>query len=374
MKNRTQQIAVIGGGIIGLGIGWQLVRRGAEVTIFEKDKVGAEASWVAAGMLAPSAEAQFEEIELLKFGRESLRLYPRLLEELSEEVAEVPDFDRCGTLMAGIDRDDTEKLKRLYEFRKELGLDVEFITGTAAREREPLLSPNVVSGLWLPEDAQVDNRRLLHVLKEGFEKAGGTLKEQTEVRKVKTGNRSVEGLVVGETEYSFDKVVVAAGCWSRHIAGIPDQFLPPVRPEKGQAITLKQTDDCRLKGIIRSPRMYIVPKQDGTLRLGATAEEKGFDKRPTAGPQKELLEDGWEIIPSIFDLPLVETIAGLRPASRDHAPIIGESDIPGLYYATGHYRHGILQMPITVYSLAEEILEGTISERLKHFRPQRFNK
>lgn len=373
MKNKSQHIAIIGGGIIGLGIGWQLIRRGAKVTIFEKGRIGREASWVAGGMLAPYAEAGFEEIKLMRFGEQSLKLYPKLLDELSEDAEAVPALDKCGTLMAGIDRDDTEYLKRLYDFRKELDLSVELFTGTEAREREPLLSPNVVSGIWLPDDAQIDNRKLLKALEKGFKQLGGTIKEQMKITKVNIEENSVTSVVTEDEEYSVDQVVVAAGCWSQQIGGIPDQYLPPIRPEKGQIITLKKTDDCPLQGIVRSPRMYMVPKEDGTIRLGATAEEKGFDKRPTAGAQKELLEHGWEMIPSIFDLPLIEMIAGLRPAGKDHRPIIGESDISDLYYATGHYRHGIMLMPLTVYALVDEILDGEVSEWSKPFRPQRFN-
>ncbi|WP_372638153.1 glycine oxidase ThiO [Fodinibius sp.] len=368
------KIGIIGGGVIGLSIGWQLARLGMEVTLFERHRVGREASRVAAGMLAPYAEVGFEEIELMKLGQESLRLYPRFLDELSEDVPEVPEFDRCGTLMVGIDRDDTERLKRLYEFREELELTVELITGTEAREREPLLSPKVVSAVWLPDDAQIDNRQLLKKLKEAFEGQGGVLKEESEVKSVRVTDGSVQGLATASSEWPFDTVVLAAGSWSQQIGGIPGRLRPPIRPVKGQIITLEKTGDCPLKGIVRSPRMYLVPKEDGTIRLGATSEEKGFDKTPTAGGQKELLEDGWEVVPSIYDLPLVETTAGLRPASRDHAPVIGESGIGGLYYATGHYRHGILMTPVTVYRLIEEITEGTKSDLLRPFRPRRFDR
>ncbi|SMO34674.1 glycine oxidase ThiO [Fodinibius sediminis] len=366
-------IGIIGGGIIGLGIGWQLVRRGQDVTLFERDTIGEGASRAAAGMLAPYAEVGFEEVPLMEFSRKSLHLYPQLLDELSEQVEEAPVFDQCGTMMAGIDRDDTEYLKRLYDFRRELNLSVELLTGTEAREREPLLSPNVVSALWLPEDAQVDNRKLLHKMKEAFEGAGGVLKEHTAVRKVQVDGSMITGLRTGKEAFEFDNVVLAAGCWSQQIGGIPGPIRPPVRPVKGQIITLEKTDDCPLKGTVRSPRMYMVPKEDGTIRLGATSEEKGFDTRPTAGGQKELLEHGWEMVPSIFDLPFVEVMAGLRPASRDHRPVLGESDINGLYYATGHYRHGILMAPVTIYAMVEEILNEDGSELLNPFRPQRFN-
>src|SRR5690625_3448166 len=128
-------------------------------------------------MLAPSAEVGFEEVPLMKLGQESLRLYPRLLDQLSADTDDIPQFDQCGTLMVGVDRDDAEQLKRLYDFRKELKLSAELITGTEAREREPLLSPNVVSAVWLPDDAQIDNRKLIVKLKEAYERCGGRLRE-----------------------------------------------------------------------------------------------------------------------------------------------------------------------------------------------------
>ncbi|MDX1619240.1 MAG: glycine oxidase ThiO, partial [Balneolaceae bacterium] len=343
------KIGIVGGGVIGLGIGWQLLRRGVKVTLFDKDRAGQAASRVAGGMLAPSAEVGFEEITLMRFGQESLRLYPQFLDELAEDAGEVPELDPCGTLMVGVDRDDTEQLKRLFDFRKELELSVEMLTGTEAREREPLLSPNVVSAVWLPDDAEIDNRKLVQALKEAFVALGGELMEEDSVTELLHDNGRVQGLETQSGRYTFDAVVAAAGCWTAGIKGVPEEINPPIRPVKGQIITLESTEECDLKGTIRSPRMYLVPKKDGTLRLGATSEEKGFDTTPTAGGQKELLEDGWEAVPSIFDLPLLETEAGLRPASRDHEPVIGESDLDGLFYATGHYRHGILLTPVTVY-------------------------
>lgn len=367
-------IGIIGGGIIGLGLGWQLQRRGAEVTLFESNTVGKQSSRAAAGMLAPYAEVGFEEIELMKLGQQSLRLYPRFVDELAEDVDGVPNFDRCGTMLVGIDRDDTEHLKRLYDFREELSLTVEMITGSEAREREPLLSPKVVSAVWLPDDAQIDNRALIRCLKRAFESCGGLLFEQNSVQQIDRSGSSLKGVSTASSNFKFDKVILAAGCWSGKIAGIPDKLKPPIRPVKGQIITLQKTEECNLKGIVRSPRFYLVPKEDGTIRLGATSEEKGFDTTPTAGGQKELLEEAWEAVPSIYDLPLIETIAGLRPASRDHAPIIGQTDLEGLYYATGHHRHGILLTPITVYSLVDEILEGRANEVVKPFHPGRFSK
>lgn len=367
-------VGIIGGGIIGLGIGWKLLREGADVILFERDQVGGAASYVGAGMLAPYAEVGFEEIELMKLGQESLSMYPEFLQQLSEDVEEVPQLDRCGTLMVGVDRDDTEHLRRLYEFRDELALPVEMITGSEAREKEPLLSPRVVSAIWLPEDAQIDNRMLVTALKKAFINRGGKLYEHTEVQRVDIAGEKVKGVSTSDSKFDVDTLVLAAGCWSASIDGIPEEIRPPVRPVKGQILTLAKDPDYDLSCMVRSPRVYLVPKENREIRLGATSEEKGFDTEPTAGGMKELLEDGWEIAPYIYELPVREVLAGLRPGSRDHAPIIGRTEIDGLYYATGHYRHGILLAPVTVNTVVEEIMHQTVPEIIQNFRPERFVK
>jgi glycine oxidase len=371
MKTNPEHIAIIGGGVIGLSIGWQLLRRGTKVTLLERDKVGSQTSYVAAGMLAPYAEVGFEEIELMRLGQRSLQLYPEFLDQLAEDADDVPMLDRCGTLMVGIDRDDTEKLRRLYDFREELELPVELMTGTAAREREPHLSPNVVSAVWLSQDAQIDNRKLLEALKEAFLSQGGILHEQTLVDEIQRQNSSLYVKTEGRNPIEADAIVVAAGSWSGQLGGLPAGYDSIVRPEKGQILTLQKTHDCELSSIIRSPRTYLVPKEDNTIRLGATSEDKGFDTEVTAGGLKYLLEYGWEVVPSIYDLPMLETIAGLRPAAKDNTPVIGPTTMPGVYMAGGHHRNGILLTPVTAFEASKELLNGQRSEVLHNFRPER---
>lgn len=365
-------IAVIGGGVIGLGVGWQLLRRGVGVTLFERDRAGAATGEVAAGMLAPYAEVGFEELELMKLGQESLSLYPQFLEELKEDTDGVPELDTCGTLLVGVDRDDAQQVRRLYDFRRELDMRIEKISSAEARDREPLLSPRVVSAVWLPDDAQIDNRGLMAALVRAFQARGGDLREQSAVDNIIISGNRVEGVDISGEHLKYDAVVIAAGCWSDQIGGLTGKTQPMIRPLKGQILTLKQSSECEPSCMIRSPRVYLVPKSDGKLRLGATSEEKGFDTRPTAGAVKELLEDGWELVPSIYDLPLLEIQVGLRPSARDHAPSVGHAGVDGLFFATGHYRHGILYTPVTAYSLAGEILDGKPIERMSGFSPRRF--
>ncbi len=363
---------IIGGGVIGLSVGWQLARRGKAVEIFERNVAGRSASWVAAGMLAPQTEAGFEELELLTLGRTSLELYPRFLRELEEDSSVKVALRTEGTLMVGLDRDDVERLKFLFDFRKRIGLAVQWLSGTESREVEPFLSPNVIAAISIPGDHQVNNRELIEALKIAFQKRGGILHEGVQVRGIQIENSCVKAIQTTHGELVASKVILAAGCWSTEIEGIPKHLLPPVRPVKGQILTLRMNDSCKLSHVIRALDVYLAPKGDGRLIVGATNEEMGFDLSPTAGPVMELLEGAWEAVPSIYDLPIEEIQVGLRPGSRDNAPILGETDIVGLYYATGHYRSGILLAPITAYELSELVLRGKCSELLAPFQPSRF--
>jgi len=367
-------VGIVGGGIIGLSIGWQLARRNIKVTIYESEKVGRQTSWVAAGMLAPFAEVGFEELNLMKLGKESLDLYPKFLKELKEDAGDVPEFDQCGTLLAGVDRDDMEILRRLYEFRDRIQLKVEFMTGSKARDFEPLLAPGATSGVWLPDDAQIDHRALIDALKQGFLNQGGSLKEKTKVKALDQENGAVRYVVTSEEEsYAHDVVCLAAGCWINQIEGIPEEARIPMRPVKGQIMSVYKTRDCDLTRMVRTPRVYLVPKKDGPIVIGATSEEQGFDTQPTAGGIKDLLDEAWDIIPSIYDLPLKVTTAGLRPAARDNAPVLGASSVEGLYYATGHYRSGILYTPVTAFGMVCELLDGEVWSSLEKYRPTRFS-
>ncbi len=371
MNQRPDHIGIIGGGIIGLSIGWQLLRHGVEVTLFDKGEAGQCTSAVAAGMLAPQAEVGFEEIPLMKLGQASLAHYPRFLEELTEDAGSAPELNRCGTLLVGTDRDEAEILRRMYRFRSELALDMEWLSADAVREREPLLSPRVIGGVWLPEDAQLDNRALLTALRKAFDQRGGQLKEHTPVQDLISGKDPKLTVVLGDEKVSFDAIVIAAGAWSSgfHSPGAGAEV--SVRPVKGQILTLEASQEVQLNAMLRYPRGYIVPKSNGTLRIGATSEEKGFENHPTAGGVKDILEEAWKVLPGIYDLPLQKIDVGVRPGSHDHAPLIGPGSQPGTWWATGHYRHGVLLAPVTAYGLVQEILSGERTDELKGFEALR---
>jgi glycine oxidase len=370
MNNR--RVIIVGAGIIGLATGRELSRLGHDVTIFERGEAGREASFLAAGMLAADAEIGFEEIELYRLSRESLDRWPEYARRLTLDTGIDVDYRSDGTLTVANDPDSAAALRRMYDFQREQGVDVSWLSGAEALEIEPFLTPRLTGAVLAAADHQVDNRLVIEALKEAFLKDGGTLNEGRAVSAV--GPDSVAPSVTLEdgSRMSGDVVVLAAGSWSRQIGGKEPEMKPPVRPVKGQILELATEAPFDLRFVVRGPKAYLAPKSDGRLVVGATSEEMGFDQRVTAGGVYRLLEGAWEIVPGIYDLPLTDTGAGLRPGTRDNDPILGWSEAPGVYYTTGHFRHGIVQTVITAQEAAREIGSEYRSDWFAHFRPGRF--
>ncbi len=378
MRGSKQRVVIIGGGIIGLGIGWQLAKSGCSVTICERDRAGRAASWAAAGMLAPVAEVHFEERELLELGSASLRLYPGWVRELEADSQMRVGYRREGTLIVGVDRDDAGLLQHFYDSQRLLGLKAEWLGGAEAREIEPLLSPQISAAISCPDDHQVDNRLMVEALIDAFRKAGGALCENAPVQRIDAQNGKATGVWTNDGLHEADVIVLAAGCWSADIEGLPDPIALPVRPVKGQMLALRMESGITPQKVIRTPRAkyntnaYLVPKADGRLIVGATSEEMGFDTQLTAGGLFELLRSAWEAVPGVYDLPVLETWAGLRPGCRDNAPILGRTCVDNLIMATGHYRNGILLTPVTAREISALILTGQPSEIIAPFGLSRF--
>lgn len=373
-----KRVLIIGGGAIGLAIGWRLARAGCSVGVFDRGRVGHSASWASAGMLSPLSEAQFEEEALLRLGLKAMEVYPDFVRELEAETGCCVGYRRDGVLMVGITQDDLEYLKFRYRYQRDLGLPVTYLSGAEAREKEPHLSAQVSAAVWCPGDHQVDNRQLTMALKRGVETAGGDIVERAEVDELLVDGTRVRGLRIRDEVHTGDTVVLASGCWSRLLPGLPDCAKPPVRPVRGQIARLGMTPELALNTMVWYSRVatsavaYLVPKNNGHLVLGATSEEMGFDADVTAGGMFELLRAAWEVVPGIYDLPIVESMAGLRPGSRDDAPILGQTPVEGLIMATGHYRKGILLTPLTALAIAEVILEGRTPEIIRPFGIDRF--
>ena len=364
---------IVGGGVIGLATGWMLARDGVPVTLFERDRAGRGTSWLAAGMLAPDAEIGFEELDLYELSRESLRRWPDFADAVEAASGADVDYRPDGTLIVADDRDSAESIRRLYDFQQEQGLDVEWLTGDEAREIEPFLAPRLSAAIFAPSDHQVDNRKLLEALRTAFLEVGGTLHEDTPVQAIVPDDEAPAVKTKDGQGVEASHVVVAAGVWSRQIDGIEPAQRPSVRPVKGQMLELQMELPFGLEHVVRGPDAYLAPKSSGRLLVGATSEEMGFDTTVTAGGLYDLLEGAWEVVPGIYDLPVNDTWAGLRPASRDHAPVLGTASAPGIIYATGHYRHGVLLTPVTAQEIARLIRTGETSRWLEPFSPRRFD-
>lgn len=371
-------IVIIGAGVAGVGIGWELVRRGHDVAILERERVGAGASTAAAGMLAPVAEVQFGEDDRLALELESMRLYPEFVEQLEAASGMEVDYQTRGTLIAAIDRDEAEALDRFYEHYGELGLEAERLTPEEARQREPGLSSHIPGAVFCPNDHQIDPVRLLEALATAFRDAGGILREGCAVEEVVCREDRVRGVRLKESGelIEADRVVVAAGAWTNQLKGLPEGTLPRIRPVRGEMLACELGEPPVIEHVLRVPQqtrpsVYLAPKQNGRLIVGATSEERGFDPTPTAGGLYELLRGAWRAVPAVYDQHFLDSWTGFRPMSLANEPILGPSpEVDGLWVATGHGRNGILLTPVTARAMGAAIDEERVPDIIAEFAPE----
>jgi glycine oxidase len=372
-------LLVIGGGVIGLSIAWQARARGMSVTLLERDASGAGASRVAAGMLAPVAEAEFGESGRrgLELGLRSARLWPQFAAQLKAAAGVDVGFVRTGTLLLARDEDEARELERQIAFRDSLGLTSRRMRASEAREREPALAPAVRLALEAPDDHSVDPRLVLVALRAACEAAGVVVREHAPVARIETdaSGERVLGAVLDDGELvAAEHVVAAAGAWSGALGGVAAHARVPVRPVRGQLLRLRDpAGPGLLSTVVRYEGGYIVPRADGRYVLGATVEERGFDVEPDVGGIYELLRDAHELVPGVSELKIEELSVGLRPGTPDNAPVIGRGAQEGLIWATGHHRNGILLAPLTA-QLVTELLAGeqANAELLRACAPERF--
>ncbi|KAB2366240.1 glycine oxidase ThiO [Actinomadura montaniterrae] len=369
------RIVIIGAGVIGLATAWRAAQGGAAVTLVDPAPASG-ASSVAAGMLTPVSELSYGEEPLLRLGLASRDRYGAFAAELAEATGLDTGYRDDGTLQVAFDADDLKLLDDLRAFQESLGIPVEALTGRECRKAEPMLAPGVRGGLLAPEDGSVDPRRLAPALLAAGERLG-----------VRLVRRRAEGVLVEHdtaagvrlddgTEIRADKVLLAAGPWSGDLGGLPAGTVPPVRPVKGQVIRLRTPVPFlrrTTRGLVKGSSIYLVPRADGEIVIGATQEELGFDTRVTAGGLWELLRDARELLPGITELEFAEVTAGLRPGSPDNAPLMGPTALPGFYLGTGHFRNGILLAPVSADALAAMLLDGPVPEVAAPFSPARFS-
>ncbi|MBV1950311.1 glycine oxidase ThiO [Streptomyces sp. BV129] len=383
MPSRTSEpsgapdVLVVGGGIIGLVTAWRAAGRGLTAAVVDPEP-GGGAARVAAGMLAAVTELHHGEEGLLALNLASARRYPGFAAELAEATGHDLGYRRSGTLAVAFDTDDRAQLREVHELQLRCGLDSEWLSGRECRRLEPMLAPGVRGGLRADGDHQIDPRRLAAALLDACERAGVAFHRSWAARLDTAGDRATGITTADGTTLAAGQVVLAGGSLSGRLEGVPEALVPPVRPVKGQVLRLTVPPRYRpflsrtVRAVVRGGPVYLVPRENGELVIGATSEELGFDTTVTAGGVYELLRDAHELVPGITELPLTETLAGLRPGSPDNAPLLGPSGLDGLLMATGHHRNGVLLTPVTGDVMADVLCGAGVPEVARPFSPRRF--
>jgi glycine oxidase len=359
----THDVVVIGAGVQGTAVAWRLAQAGVKVLLLEKSIPGAEASSAAAGILSPGVEAE-EPGPFAALCQASLDRYPSFVKELEALAGFSVGLTPGGTLQVAFDDSSALVLAGRAEQLSNHELEVEVLDAVDAARLEPSLSPRVRGGIYFPREQSIDPRLMARALVAAAKQAGVTFLTGGVRRIVHEGGR-VTG-VEHETGFlSAGAVVLAAGSWSPLVEG---NALPrgAVRPVRGQ-IALLDAKETKLARVIFSDKGYVVPRPDGRLLCGSTMEEVGYEKAVTAGGLQSVLALALEIAPGLSRAPILDTWSNFRPASPDGWPVLGPATVPGLFYATGHTRNGILLTPITAEVVAAAVQGKTPSVPLAPF-------
>jgi glycine oxidase len=366
-------VAIVGGGIIGCSIAFQLAAEKLKIVVLDRQQPGREASWAAAGMLSPAPDSPRDRL-LVPLSKESLRLYPEFVRAIEESSGKPVDYTRKGTLQIFTGAlAEAERNAMLAEHR-ELGLASEAISLSDARKLEPALNPAVRAVVHLPEEESVDPRLLMDSLLAAAANRGVEIRSGFSVTSlIEDGDRCAGVLAADGEKIESKHVIIAAGCFSGEIAGAAGKRIPsiPTRPVRGQMLALRQTH-LTLRNVLRSERGYLVPRSDGRIVAGSTSEEAGFHKGVTAGGIRKIVEAGVELCAGLGAAEILETWSGLRPGTPDDLPILGLTNVEGLILATGHYRNGILLAPVTAKLIKEWVIDGRTTLDTQAFSPLRF--
>lgn len=354
-------VAVVGAGVIGQSIAWRAARGGLEVLLIDPTP-GRGASYAAAGMLAPVSEAAFGEEELVALLLEGASRWARFSEELEAASGRAVGYRACGTILVGVDRDDRALIDQFGTLYARLALEAQHVGREALRALVPALNPQIPNGVHVPFDHQVDNTMLLDALAVASAQAS-VVTFDSSVQSVShyAGGKRWRIILDHHDPVAVDNVVVAAGASTPRLGGLTADLLPPVFPVKGHVLRVAGNRNEPLlntivRGVVEGRSCYLVPRNDGSIVIGATSEERGYDSSIQVGGVFQLLRDARMLVPGVDELELIDVRVGLRPGSPDNAPFVGPSREPGLYFATGHYRNGILLAPLTADVIVSHLL------------------
>ena len=362
---------MIGGGIIGCAAAMELAGRGAAVTLLEAEQTGVRATGASGGMLAPQYEAGAPGplFELAVLGRAVFPAFARRVEALAEWPV---GLRADGMLVANRSAAEEADARAALAWQHAAGLRGEILTPADARRLHAGLAPDVASWLWLPDEAQVDAQRLAVAIGTAASAAGARVRIGQDIAAIESRHGRVSGVRTAAGDVlPADAVVLAAGAWSGRVAGVPHPL--PVRPVRGQMLRLQPAAMPGWPLVATHDARYLVPRENGTILLGSTMEDAGFDDATDPAAQVVLAEQGAALVPALADARIVEAWAGLRPITPDRWPIVGpEPELEGLFYATGHGRNGILLGPLTARIVADLVLTGESDVGWEALRPERF--
>jgi glycine oxidase len=365
---KSFDVAIAGGGLIGASIAFELAQAGLKVGVFDRGEPGREASWASAGILSPAPESP-AMISMVPLAKASMDLYPALVANVEEISGEKVGFRPKGTIDVFFSKDAISDLSTLIALHHGMGLKAEPLRPEDARELEPSLSVELEAAALRPDEASIDNRAFTHAMLSAANKSGAEIVAGAAVTGITKEGGHCTGLKLGNETVSAKWTVIAAGCFSADIEGVRE--FAPVRPAKGQMVSLR-ADGLKIEHVIWGEKVYIVPRNDDRILVGATVEYVGFDKQITAGGIEKILSAAIEVIPDLANARIEETWAGLRPDSPDHLPILGPTDVEGLLIATGHFRSGILLTPITARVVRQWITDRSVGIDWERLSPMRF--
>jgi glycine oxidase len=373
-NSQTADVVIVGGGVIGLAIARALSDRAVgRVTLLERANPGTEASWAAGGMLAVQAEADRADA-FFDLAAASRDMYFEWAASLREETGVDIELDQNGTLYLAFSAEDEDAIARRFEWQTRAGLQVERLTAGEVLRLEPAVSENVRGGLRFPLDCQVENRLLLAALVSSLEKRGVDLRADTNVESLIVEKGRITGVKTSRYSLYSPIVIVAGGAWTSFLTSA-DSRVPPIRiePVRGQMLCFEGQAGS-LRQVLYSPRGYVVPRMNGRLLAGSTTEYAGFEKAVTGWGINTIMSNAIEIANStIANARFADAWAGLRPRAEDRLPVIGScAEVDGLFYATGHYRNGVLLAPVTADLGAQQIATGIAPAMLNAFSPDRF--
>lgn len=367
----SPDVAIVGGGIMGCAIAYQLGRNGLSVVVVERGAVGREASGAAAGIVSPPSSLDTPRVKA-ELTADSILAYPKFVERIEAETGGRTGFLLRGELTVALTEEEARDLQHLADWQEGLGFHVDWLDGPSARQLEPVLPEGVLGGVLVREAASVFTYDLTRVTADAARKVGVRIIEHTPVSGIQVEGGRATGLRLPDGVLPAGQVLLAAGAWTGQLAETIGVSIPAL-PSKGQMLAIAGAPLMPRAIIGRYGGGHLVPRTDGTVAVGATKERVGFDKRVVAANTQWCLDLAAELAPSLLQGEITSMWAGLRPGSADDQPIMGRvPGVDGLWVATGHYQTGIQMAVITADLMASSILVGSTDPRLEAFRPDRF--